>query len=162
MKIDYHKYNTFIFDLDKTLWDTVDKYGQSIWAKQMIPPFAPQDTAVTDDVGSRCVMKPGVREYLNFLFMSGKKIGFLSTGLLWGVTHEEQPSIKMLKYFSINDFFNFKRALLYKTDLKIHSLKDIGDCIFFDDNDEVISRASTLENVRVIDSKEITDWASLI
>jgi len=154
LEIDYNKYNIFIFDLDKTLWDTSDKYGQSIWAKQMIPPFRSEGNTVRDDVDSLCRLRDGVLEYLNFLSSKNMRIGFLSSGFLWGTAYESQPSIKMLELFNIIDFFNFKKDLLYKTEPKVGKLEDVGECVFFDDNDNVIARASEMQNIRVIDSKD--------
>ncbi len=29
----------YLFDLDNTLWDTFDKNGNPIWAKQLVPPY---------------------------------------------------------------------------------------------------------------------------
>ena len=162
MKIDHDKYDIFIFDLDRTLWDTKDKYSQNIWAKQLIPPYELEGDMVIDDVFSYCKLKPGVVEYLSFLSSKNKKIGFLSSGKLWGTIYKEQPSIYMLNFLGIHDFFNFNRDLLYKTFPKREYLKGFQDCIFFDDNDEVLAEVSKLKNIKTVDSKEIADWSDLI
>ena len=162
MKIDYDKYDIFIFDLDKTLWDSFDVVGKSIWAKQLILPYKLEGNKILDDVNSSCVLKPGAREYLNFLASKNKKIGFLSSGKLWGTEYENQPSVKILKIFNLYDFFNFKKELLYKTFSKNQCLKELSGCIFFDDNDDVIKEARELKNVEVVDSKKIENWKHLI
>ena len=92
MNIDYEKYDIFIFDLDKTIWDTYNVHDDSIWAKQLIPPYCLEENKVVDDVFSYCILKPGIEEYLNFLLRSEKKIGFLSNGEHWGLSYEKQPS----------------------------------------------------------------------
>lgn len=162
MNIDYEKYDIFIFDLDKTIWDTYNVHDDSIWAKQLIPPYCLEENKVVDDVFSYCILKPGIEEYLNFLLRSEKKIGFLSNGEHWGLSYEKQPSVSVLKIFGLYDLFNFESFLIYKTLSKCDQLKNFGTCILFDDNEKVLKEASKLENVQAIDSKKINNWCDLI
>ena len=162
MKIDHDKYDVFIFDLDRTLWDTKDRYDQDIWAKQLIPPFKLNHDVLIDDVFSYCKLRPGVIKYLTFLTSKEKQIGFLSNGKLWGTMYADQPSVQTMIHLGIYHFFNFKRELLYKTSPKFDRLKNSENCVFFDDNDQVLAEVSKLKNVKTIDSKLIEDWSDLI
>jgi len=160
--LDYQKEDTFVFDLDKTVWDTFSVHGYSIWAKQMVPPYSLEQNRIIDDVYSYCVLRPGIRRYLDFLRSNGKKVGFLSSGFLMNTEYDKQPSVNILKMFGIYEFFNFEKILLYKTYSKKDYLCKFDNCVFFDDNDEIIQEVSTLGNVKIVDSKKILDWSKLI
>ena len=161
------RYNTFIFDLDRTVWDTPSKTGEPIWAKQMLRPYAfdGEDTII-DDVFSTCSLHNGIRPVLKHLHTLGKNIGFLSRGGIYEVEYEKQPSVLLLKKFGIYDFFNYEKVLLYKTDLKLYNLKEIaqacGEYVFFDDNAKDLSEANSIDGVKAIDRNSFTCWESIL
>lgn len=161
------RYNTFIFDLDRTVWDTNSKTGEPIWAKQMLRPYAfdGEDTII-DDVFSTCSLHNGVRAALEHLHTLGKDIGFLSRGGIYEVEYEKQPSVLLLKKFGIYDFFNYEKVLLYKADLKLYNLKEIaqacGEYVFFDDNGKDLAEANSIEGVKAVDRNSFTCWESIL
>ena len=61
----------YLFDLDLTLWDTFDKHGNPIWAKQLIPPYHINGDLLTDDVFATCKLRKGIKEYLIHLREEG-------------------------------------------------------------------------------------------
>ena len=153
--------HSFIFDLDKTLWNTYNKHGQEIWAKQLIPPYALEGKdKVVDDSFSYCVLKPGARLFLNFLHSQGKSIGFISLGSLFAAPHNKQPSLILLKMFGLYDLFNGEKILDYKTSSKAQYFK--SRCVFFDDDKKVLDSVKDIPHVQAYDSNNITDWASLL
>jgi len=153
-----------IFDLDLTLWETFDKHGNPIWAKQLIFPLSPcKNDQVFDDVGSKCVLKKGVRQFLSHLFSQQLQIGFISAGRHWDLEDYNQPSLKLLQIFGVLDFFNGPKILVYKNHKKSQFLNNIYEEItFYDDDQKVIEDLKVLNNIKVIDAKEINDWTALI
>ena len=152
-----------LFDLDITLWDCYDKHGNPIWAKQMVGPYKKQGNIITDDVGSTCVLRYGVKDYLEYLRINKYDIGFVSAGKNYILPNEFQPSIMLLKEFQIYFLFNYIRVLEYKTYDKTRTVKYIGEpIVFYDDNLDVLNSMSEIENVIPVNSKEIKDWTKLI
>lgn len=149
-----------IFDLDLTLWDTLDRRGHPIWAKQLIFPLHFDGAnRVVDDVGSACTLRGGVREYLGHLRDRGHSVGFVSSGRHWNLPDEFQPSISLMQHFGIAGYFNHIRVLNYKTGLKSDVLGNIGDTVwFYDDDARVLADVSRLKHVTAINSSAITDW----
>lgn len=149
-----------IFDLDNTLFFTNDKYGNHIWAKQMVQPFIhnedEQGEYVTDDVGSVCRLRDGAKQFLTSLKSAGTDVGFLSNGRALCLRDDQQPSLVLLKIFELYDEFDLCRILQYKTASKVDALQnlyDTHDYVFFDDNNDVI--ASLREaGITVIDAKK--------
>lgn len=153
----------YIFDLDLTLWDTHDKYGQQIWAKQMLPPYSQQQNTITDDVYSTCRLRTGVKEYIQHLYEEGNKIGFVSVGAHWMLPDNQQPSIILLQKFGIYRYFNFIKDLKYKLYDKTNSIYDIKDkIVFYDDSPKVLESLKKFDNVIAVDASEIIDWRPLI
>ena len=153
----------YIFDLDLTLWDTYNKHGQHIWAKQMLPPYSQDNRIITDDVFSTCTLRPGVKEYLEYLYNQGHKIGFISVGAHWGLPDEEQPSIIMLKKFGIYHYFNYIKHIKYKLYEKTNSIYDIKEkIVFYDDSPKVLDSLKKYDNIIAIDASEIFNWNTLI
>ena len=152
-----------LFDLDITIWDCYDKHGNLIWAKQMVTPFKTQGNIITDDVGSTCVLRYGVKDYLDYLRIEKHDIGFVSAGRYFGLPDNFQPSIVMLKEFQIYHTFDLMRVLEYKTYNKANLVKFMNaPVVFYDDNEDVLNSISEIENVTAVDSKEIKDWTKLI
>jgi len=161
-------YNTFIFDLDRTLWDTYSKYGNPIWAKQILSPFdrTSTPTKVVDDCFSECRLHPGAKEILKVLHDGDNYVGFLSRGGILSVPHHQQPSVKLLKHFGIYDYFNYEKLLLHKTDDKAATLQQIvndkGSCVFFDDMQKDLDAARAIEGVLPINRLTFTDWTNIL
>ena len=152
-----------LFDLDITIWDCYDKHGNPIWAKQMIAPFKINSNIITDDVGSTCVLRYGVKDYLDYLRIEKHEIGFVSAGRYFGLPDSFQPSIVLLKEFQIYHTFDLMRVLEYKTYNKANLVKFMATpVVFYDDNEDVLNSISEIENVIAVDSKEIRDWNKLI
>jgi len=149
-----------IFDLDLTLWDTFDKRGHAIWAKQLIFPLHFDGAnRITDDVGSACTLREGVRDYLAHLRAHGHHVGFVSNGRHWDLPDEYQPSIRVMREFGIFAFFNHIRVLSYKTSLKSEVLGAIAEPLrFYDDDPRVLAEVAQLEHVTTVNTAAIVDW----
>ena len=153
----------YVFDLDRTLWDTYDVRNNPIWAKQLIPPYTLESAnKVVDDVGSYCILQEGVKEYMTSLASEKPQVAFLSVGALHGSLKERQPSLQLLRLFGIDEYFNAERMLVYKTEKKDKFLKHMGECVFFDDSDQHLKDAAALENVTVVDRKKYDSWFELV
>jgi magnesium-dependent phosphatase-1 len=153
----------YIFDLDLTLWDTHNKYNNPIWAKQLIPPYTINGDTVTDDVGSTCVLRKGVREYLSSLKKEGNHLGFVSIGAYYGLPFGSQPSYNLLNLFKIYDYFDETQVLKYKLYDKCDTIKNIDEkIVFYDDSPQILKSLEKFENVIAVDSSNIKDWNDLI
>lgn len=153
----------FMFDLDRTVFDTHTKMGEPIWAKQMINPLVNLDAnTIRDDCFSLCKLQSGIRSVLIYLQIHDKKIGFISRGGIFDLDYEKQPSVLLLKKFGIYDYFSYKRILLYKDDNKADQLSGIGSCVFFDDMDRDLDSARKLGGIEVCDRKQFETWEDLL
>ena len=81
---------------------------------------------------------------------------------MFGFEYKKQPSVQLLKYFWIYEFFSFKKLMLYKTDTKATHLSEIGKCVFFDDMDKDLVEARKVDDVMVIDRKGFKTWKDLL
>tara|TARA_R110002020_G_scaffold159424_3_gene343204 strand:- start:1052 stop:1546 length:495 start_codon:yes stop_codon:yes gene_type:complete len=157
------KYDIFMFDLDRTVFDTYSKSGEPIWAKQMIQPLVKlNEDSVKDDCESECHLQPGIRSVLEYLKLNNKKVGFISRGGVHRVHFDEQPSILLLKMFDIYDYFSYVKFLFYKTEVKAGHLSQFGKCVFFDDMDKDLDEAKKIDGVKVIDRKGFEYWGDLL
>ena len=147
-----------IFDLDRTIWDTYDITGRPIWAKQMLQPYRKEGNVIIDDVGSRCVLRENISNYMKYLISKGHEIGFLSVGAAWGLESKDQPSINLLKQFDIYDLFGENRFLEYKTFSKADVLDKVNECVFYDDDEKHLKSAEKIPGVTSHDSSSIVDW----
>lgn len=155
----------YLFDLDITLWDTQDKYGNQIWAKQMMRPFDYRGTndVIVDDVFSTCVLRKGVREYLSHLHSEGHEIGFISVGAAKHIAYEKQPSYFLLHHFEIYKYFGDTKVLEYKTYDKVETIGKLkGKIVFYDDSPKNLEAVKHLDNVIAVNSFDIRDWSTLI
>ena len=151
----------FVLDLDLTIWDSFDRHGNPIWAKQLIAPFHDERDVVIDDVGSRCVLRKGVKTFCSDVRRNRHELSFLSAGALHGVEEKNQPSIKLLNMFSLLECFNGFKILSYKTLNKAEVLGQMsGDIMFFDDNPSIIESVRILQHVTVVDSSNLSDWTN--
>ena len=146
--IDLSAHSHFVFDLDRTVWDTYSKQGQPIWAKQLVPPLALNDDGVIiDDVGSTCSLRQGIYEFLEALVRKKKTISFVSVGGIKDYPSECQPSLMLLKLFDILSFFNGHQYLLYRLDSKADCMANFGMCVLFDDNEKTRDEVNVLGTV---------------
>ncbi len=153
----------YVFDLDLTIWETFDKRGSPIWAKQLIFPMQKiTEDLVIDDVGSTCSLKKGVREYFSLLKLNNLTIGYVSAGRHWNFDDDHQPSLHLLELFGLSHFFNGMKVLNYKTIKKSEILKEYKQkIIFYDDDDKVIEDVGQLSHVHIFDAKKIDDWSQM-
>ena len=149
-----------MFDLDRTIWDTYDVFGRPIWAKQMLRPFTMDGNKITDDVGSICVLRENIHEYMKYLKKQGHDLGFMSVGAAWSLTEEDQPSINLLKDFGLYDFFGSNKYLKYKTTSKNHFLENISNCVFYDDDEKHLLVARQIPGLICHNCSEVKDWSS--
>ena len=161
-------HHTFVFDLDRTVWDTYSKHGNPIWAKQILSPYDWTSTSdkVVDDCLSTCELHPGARDVLQTLSAARKHVGFLSRGGILGVPYEEQPSIRLLKHFGVYEYFNYEKLLLHKTDDKGIALQKIvddkGSCVFFDDMQKDLDAAAAVKGVTPINRLIFAKWEEIL
>lgn len=156
-----------MFDLDLTIWETKNKDGNNIWAKQIIAPLqiVGKDT-IQDDVYSICKLRGNFREFINSILMAGNKIGFISNSKYFNLPNEFQPVTLLLKKLELESTFNYEKILLYKTESKIPSLLNIvrkasltnEQVLFFDDNEDILLEARKIQDLIVFDSKVIDNW----
>lgn len=151
----------YIFDLDETIFESRDKHGNQIWAKQLVHPLnLVSSDELIDDVFSTCKLRSGVRNFLDLLRLEKASVGFISNGRELNVPDDYQPSLSVLKKFEIYDHFTFCKVLQYKTDSKLDAVlrltESIKNCTFYDDDTKVINEL-VKANIRVINSKT-KDW----
>jgi len=150
-----------VLDLDRTIWDCHDRFGNIIWAKQLLPPFSLSKRQAVDDVGNVCTIRKGVHEYIASLSTNGAKICFSSVGGVYGLPIEHQPSIILLETFHIKSYFDLEKSWLgYKSDSKKEHLESFGKCFFYDDDLKNHAVASDIPAVRLIDTSSLKDWTS--
>ena len=148
-----------IFDLDRTIWDCYDKHGNPIWAKQLLPPFSIQGDQVTDDVGSICLLRPGIKLYISNLLSSEHNIGYCSVGRVYNLPNKYQPSVLLLDLFKLDEFDPPLCFLGYKTDSKVDHLLSCQNCIFYDDDPKHQVALEPYDNVFVVNASTILDWS---
>ena len=121
-------YDTYIFDLDDTLWS-------GHWAKMLVGDLKLKDTnTIQDELGGSLTLKSGVREFLSEKSKTCN-IGFVSRGGLLNINKDNQPSIKVLRTFGILDYFNYCRHTIYKTEDKSKYVNPSGHTLYVDDNE---------------------------
>ena len=121
-------YDTYIFDLDDTLWS-------GHWAKMLVGNLKlVDDFTIEDELGNKLALKYGVKDFLKQK-SKVSKIGFVSRGGLIDIDKNNQPSIKVLRTFGILDYFNYCRHTIYKTEDKGKYVIPNGRTLYIDDND---------------------------
>ena len=155
-----------VFDLDRTIWDTYDKYQNQIWAKQLIQPFQLIDeNIIIDDVGNKCILRFGVRELLYALHNAKKQISFLSVGRIQNLSDNYQPSLHALDFFKISAYFGKDSVLEYKTEKKskhFPHVVDLNACVFLDDCDIHLADITQLGVKYVLNASEISNYKNLL
>ena len=121
-------YNTYIFDLDDTLWS-------GHWAKMLVGDLRLTNSCtIKDELGNELCLNLGVKEFFREKYRSCN-IGFVSRGGLLNIDKDDQPSIKVLRTFGILDYFNYCRHTIYKTEDKGKYVIPNGRTLYIDDND---------------------------
>jgi hypothetical protein len=128
----------------------------------MVFPFNNTDDVIVDDVGSICILREGVKNYLKYLQSGNNKIGFVSAGKHPSIPYEHQQSVHLLRKFGIYNHFNFIKRLESKIYDKTLDVKFVVDkIVFYDDNDDVLNKMKQFKHVIAVDSKEL-NWNDLI
>lgn len=162
------QFDIFMFDLDRTIWDSYDKNGKRICAKQLIPPFEKGyrigEQIIQDDCFSMLSLQVGIFSVLKYLKSRNKKIGFISTGAIKDVKRNKQPSIVVLEMYGLSEYFNYRRVLrYYKTFDKIEYLTNLNiKCVLFEDNKEVLESAKKNKNILPINRESFISWQKII
>ena len=61
------------------------------------------------------------------------------------------------------NYFNDLKILTYKNVKKSSHFQENNEAVvFYDDDDEVIKDLSTVEGIKVVDAKKITDWSLMV
>ena len=121
-------YDTYIFDLDDTLWS-------GHWAKMLVGNLKlVDDFTIEDELGNKLALKHGVKDFLKQK-SKVSKIGFVSRGGLIDIDKDNQPSIKVLRTFGILEYFNYCRHTIYKTEDKSRYVNPSGHTLYIDDNE---------------------------
>ncbi len=159
------EYTHFYLDLDRTIWNTYDKYGNEIWARQLIYPFVKNsNNEIVDDVMSVCKLDVGVKEYLHELSKQHKFISFLSRGMNLNVSLSMQPSIQLLHEFGLINYFNNSHILIHKNSRKIDYISNsLYSTIFIDDSDEELHlMKSTYNTIHCVNRNSFGTWKDLL
>jgi len=125
-EIDFSKYDTFIFDADKTIWE-------GTCAKEMTSPFTIEFDTVTDAEGKTIVLKPHVFEVIASLSAGGKDLGIVSKSEKKGVDFQDQPVVLLLKEFGLLKYFE-KMVVISDILPKSIFMPDDNRVIFIDDD----------------------------
>ena len=121
-------HDTFIFDLDDTLWD-------GYWAKMLVGDFIKTgEHSVVDELGNRLTFKNGVIDFLKSK-SENHDLGFVSRGGLLHINKQSQPSIKILEAFDVLKYFNYCQHIIYKTESKGDYIVPSGKTLYIDDNE---------------------------
>jgi len=163
------KYNTIIFDLDRTLWNCFTTEGQEIGAYQTIPPYVLQsENIVVDSKGSVIQLQEGVRELLESLDSLDKNLGIVSRGQTLidvdkriEVPFSAQPSAILLKKFDLYKYFNMGVTLKAFEDKKFY-VKQEGKTLFIDDDKRWLESVNQREDIDVLNRKSFKNWEDLL
>lgn len=140
-------YDTVIFDLDRTVWNTIGNDGNYIWAKQMDVNSLKKESGqvISDGKGNKIYLEYMVDNLIKHLYFEQINIGFLSIGGLKNVPFDSQPSIILLKEFGLYQYFEFIKVILYKDQSKSNYLYTYGKTLFIDDNPKEIESAYNMK-----------------
>lgn len=154
---------SFYFDLDRTIWNTYDKFGQPIWARQMIAPYTIIDKyTIQDDCLSICKLDPDIIDF--FTSIKLHKISYISRGGNLNVLYDNQPSVKLLKLFNIHHVFSKNKILIHKNQIKHEHivLDDSQKTIFVDDSiDELEKMKHAYPSIICINRQSFTHWKDI-
>jgi len=163
------KYNTIIFDLDRTLWDCFTSKGEQIAGYQTIPPYSLQSKNIIVDIkGNIIQLQEGVRELLELLDNLDKNLGVVSRGQKLidvdkriEVPFSSQPSVMLLKMFDLYKYFN-KGVILKAFEDKKFYVKEEGKTLFIDDDDRWVQSVNEREDIDVLNRKSFRNWNDLL
>ena len=153
---------SFYFDLDRTIWNTYDKYGHPIWARQMIEPYTVIDKfTIQDDCLSVCKLDHDIIDFFESIKMH--EISYISCGGNLNVVYHEQPSVKLLKLFNIYDFFSANKILIHKNQNKHEHIILNNKRVFFidDSTDELEKMKAMYPSVNCINRASFIQWKDI-
>ena len=157
-KID--NFDTFILDLDSTVWLGIEP---TFWAKKLKFPIKKERQRVYDKDNNYIELTNGISEFLKQVNLKNKRVGFLTRGALLDVEYEQQPPILCLKEFNIYSLFNYENHAIYKTQLKSNFLKPYKQTIFIDDNPtDLKDIKDNFPQVTTMNRNLFNDWRGLI
>jgi len=146
-------------DLDKTLYDCYDRNGNPIWGKQLIPPFFKDKDVITDDVYSRCVLRPNVRVFLESMSQIFQ-CHYITHAGYFGLPMANQPSRLIMESFGLSKYF-VSEGIIYKDESKSKYIDSFDtDYVLIDDSQLNLLEASSRYKFP-IDSSKITDWLDI-
>lgn len=159
-KHDINNFDTFILDLDSTVWSGIEP---TFWAKKLEFPIRRSGKRIYDKNKNYIELTNGIKEFLSYLNFKHKKISFLTRGALPDVEYNKQPAIVCLKKFGIYTLFNYENYAIHKTELKSNFLKVYKKTMFIDDNPiDLKDISEKYPEVTTIDKNSFTDWRELI
>jgi hypothetical protein len=150
-KIDIGKYDLFIFDADRTIWEG------DVPAMAMEEPFQYEDgDTIIDSKGQRISLMEGVREILVGLRAIGKDVGLVSKSEKEGVDYQDQPVIKMLQTFGLLDVFN-EMIVVERTIPKSAFIPSGERVLFIDDEIDNLEDVKEHSEADAIEAEEFLD-----
>jgi len=137
-EIDIGKYDLFIFDADRTIWEG------DVPARAMEEPFQYDDRdTIIDAKGQRISLMEGIRDILVGLRAIGKDVGLISKSEKEGIDYQDQPVIKLLRTFGLLDVFN--EMIVIERDIPKSVFIPSGERVLFID-DEVDNLSDVKEH----------------
>ena len=162
------KYQTVVFDLDRTLWNCFNPKGEEIAGYQTTPPYVLQSKNIVVDIkGNIIQLQEGVRELIEDLDNCNKNLGAMSRGEKLvdverriSVPFSAQPSIMLLKKFDLYKYFNHGVVIKSFVDKKFY-VKPLGKTLFIDDDRRWLENVNEREDVDVLGRNSFTNWEDL-
>jgi predicted phosphatase len=151
-------FDSIVLDLDYTIWDGSK---DNFWAKSLKSPYYldSKNRKIIDCDNNFLHLQNNVEKVLEILYLNNKKISFITLGGLLNTELSDQPPIKCLEVFNLLNFFNFKRSVLYKTDLKSSIFTEYGKTIFIDDKeDNLIDIKKHFPNTECLNRDKFNKW----
>ena len=132
------KYETFIFDLDDTIWvGSKEKFWARCLNDYIIKPTSNGTVDIIYDSDNEYIMlNKDITDFLIHLTAFKKNIGFITRGGVKHVDFDNQPAVVCLKLFKILKYFNHQTTVLYRDQKKSDFIKPKGKTLFIDDDPE--------------------------
>lgn len=158
------KYNTIIFDIDRTILDVFSSTGDSMPAFKTEPPYRLQDENVMLDINGHVIqLQPGLRDLLEILDNANKNLGIVSRSAdrEKDLPFAALPAVMILKKFDIFKYFNLD--IIVKSDInKADYIYRLGKTLFIDDETDNIEAVKEKGNIDVLSRKKFQEWQDLL